>query len=366
MQSYTYYGLKLDPFSNTPDNRFYFDSEQHTAALGKLIYVAKAMKGLAVLIGDVGTGKTTLARRLFMSLPEEHFESSMMVIIHSGITSEWLLKKIAMELGVDNPAEEKVQLLGQLYERLVEISESGKSALILIDEAQMLKDRELMEEFRGLLNLELPGSKIISFIFFGLPELEENLKKDEPLNQRVALRYRLGHFNLKSTENYIKHRLKVSGAKKMLFTKEAVEMIQIFSSGVPRVINNICDNALLEGMLNKADIIGREIIRKVAGELGISPTTREILREIESQKVTPVSIPPEFTVTREDDIGAIKPQAPQSTPATEVKEVGGKKGIAASGGHIPETNKPPVTPRSSQVKDENIDIDDLLDSLEID
>src|SRR4030042_3063354 len=255
MEHYQFYGMQLDPFSNTPDNRFYFNSDQHALVLTKLLYIARSMKGLAILIGDVGTGKTTLARRLLMSLSDDEYDASMLVIIHSGISADWLLTRIAVQLGVENPADDKIKLLGQLFARLSEIQASGKSAIILVDEAQMLKSREVMEEFRGLLNIETPGKKFISFVFFGLPDLEENLKQDEPLNQRVALRLRLQYMNIDSTEKFIKHRLKVAGAHKMLFTREAGEEIQRYSKGIPRVINNICDNSLLEGMLAKADVI---------------------------------------------------------------------------------------------------------------
>ena len=130
------------------------------------------MKGLSVLVGDIGAGKTTLARRMLDSLPEDEYEAALLVIIHSGVTANWLLRRIALQLGVENPAQEKLALLSQLYQRLLQIYESGKKAVVLIDEAQMLETRELMEEFRGLLNLEVPERKLISFVFFGLPEIE--------------------------------------------------------------------------------------------------------------------------------------------------------------------------------------------------
>lgn len=340
MQHYKYYGMKLDPFSNTPDNRFYYNSDQHSNALAKLTYATKSMKGLAVLMGDVGTGKTTIARKLLNMLPEDEYEASMLVIIHTKITADWLLAKIAIQLGVEDPAEEKVNLLSQVFEKLVEIAEEGRSAVILVDEAQMLKDQEIMEEFRGLLNLEIPGKKFITFVFFGLPDLENNLKQDEPLNQRVAMRYRLGHFNLSSTENYIKHRLKVAGATRMLFTSEALESIQVYSTGIPRLINNICDNALLEGMLSKSDLVGRAIIEKVAGELGLSRASKDLLQEIESQKFTQGTAPG-FT----EETQPMMSQR-SSSPGTPME------GLSSSGGQDVDG-------------EEKVEIDKLLDSLDI-
>jgi len=141
--------------------------------------------------------------------------------------------------------------------------------VVLIDEAQMLATRELMEEFRGLLNLEVPERKLLSLIFFGLPEIEQNLKLDPPLAQRVAVKYRLDHLNAESTEAYIKHRLRLAGAARMPFTPEAVEAVHRFSGGTPRVINTLCDNALFEGYVARAPMLDEQMISRVAQELGL-------------------------------------------------------------------------------------------------
>src|SRR5437016_1634416 len=241
-----YYELAQEPFSNAPVSRFYFNSPQHSQALVRLTLICSQMTGLGILVGDIGAGKTTLARRLLDSLPENEYEAALLVIIHSGVTASWLLKRVALQLGVDAPSEDKLTLLGQLYQRLVRIYEAGKKAVVLIDEAQMLETREIMEEFRGLLNLEVPERKLISFVFFGLPEIEKNLRLDPPLAQRVALRYRLEPFTADSTEAYVKHRLRLAGCPRMPFTAEAIAALHRCSGGSPRVINTLCDNALFE------------------------------------------------------------------------------------------------------------------------
>ncbi|HEY2031275.1 MAG TPA: AAA family ATPase [Myxococcales bacterium] len=264
-----YYELAQEPFSNAPVSRFYFNSPQHSQALMRLTHLCSSMKGLGILVGDIGAGKTTLARRLLDSLPEAEYEAALLVIIHSGVTASWLLKRIALQLGVEAPSEDKLTLLGQLYQRLVKIYEQGKKAVVLIDEAQMLATRELMEEFRGLLNLEVPDRKLISLIFFGLPEIEQNLKLDPPLAQRVAIKYRLDHLNAESTEAYIKHRLRLAGAARMPFTPGAVKAVHRFSSGTPRVINTLCDNALFEGYVARAPLIDDPMIERVALDLGL-------------------------------------------------------------------------------------------------
>src|SRR5919112_1513029 len=217
-----FFELTQEPFSNAPVSRFYYNSAQHSQALTRLMHSVSYMKGLSILIGDIGAGKTTLARRMLDSLPESEYEAALLVIIHSGITANWLLRRVALQLGVQNPHAEKLALLSQVYQRLVQIHESGKKAVVLIDEAQMLQTRELMEEFRGLLNLELPERKLINFVFFGLPEIEQNLKLDPPLAQRVAMRYRLAPLSPDSTEAYIHHRLRLAGATNQPFSPDAI------------------------------------------------------------------------------------------------------------------------------------------------
>jgi general secretion pathway protein A len=266
-----FYELTQEPFSNAPVSRFYYGSAQHAQALMRLSHCVSGMKGLALLVGDIGAGKTTLARRMLDSLPEAEYEAALLVIIHSGITANWLLKRIALQLGVENPADEKLALLSQLYQRLVRIHEQGKKAVVLIDEAQMLATREIMEEFRGLLNLEVPERKLLSFVFFGLPELEENLKLDPPLAQRVALRYRLESLSEEATDAYVRHRLRLAGAPRVPFTGGAISAIHALSRGTPRLINTLCDNALFEGFLARARDLDERLVERIGRDLGLEP-----------------------------------------------------------------------------------------------
>jgi general secretion pathway protein A len=264
-----FFGLRNEPFSNAPVSRFYFDSEQHRQALKRLMHVVERMKGLAVLVGDIGAGKTTLARRLLDELPEAEYEAALLVIVHSGITADWLLKRIALQLGVAEPADEKLALLAQLYQRLVRIYEEGRKAVVLIDEAQMLQTRELMEEFRGLLNLEVPERKLLTFVFFGLPEVEESLKLDPPLQQRVAMRYRLSTLTALDTGAYVEHRLRQAGASRNPFTEDAIARLHAATHGTPRAINTLADNALLEAFLDGATVVDGSLVERVGGNLGL-------------------------------------------------------------------------------------------------
>jgi type II secretory pathway predicted ATPase ExeA len=269
MEYTEHFGLEREPFSNAPDSRFYFDSEQHSQALIRFLRVIDANKGLAVLVGGIGSGKTTLARRLLDTLSVDLYESSLLVMVHSGVTPEWILTRIAMQLGVVDPAPDRMTVLKQLYERLIEIEQQGRRAVVLIDEAQMLQTRALMEEFRGILNLEIPGKKLLNLIFFGLPEVEDCLRLDEPLAQRVALRYYLHALDENSTVEYIKHRLKVAGAKNMLFSAPSVQLIYRYSGGIPRLINTLCDNCLFEAFMQKLPGVVPKIVQSIAGDLGL-------------------------------------------------------------------------------------------------
>ncbi len=265
-----YYKLREHPFSNVVDSRFYFNSRQHSDAIVRLKHAIDSKRGLAVVIGEIGAGKTTLARKLLEELDENVYEAALLVVIHSSVSSEWLLKKFALQLGIADPKDSKVELLGQIYHKLYEIYEQGKTAVVLMDEVQMLKSREIMEEFRGLLNMELPEGKMINLIFFGLGDMEEVLSLDEPLKQRVSVRIRLTALSEEETRDYIRHRLNVAKAEGGLFTPDAMKEVYRYSQGLPRLINTICDNALLEGFLFKTGNIDGQIIKAVAIDLGLN------------------------------------------------------------------------------------------------
>lgn len=263
-----FYGLQIEPFSNAPNERFYYNSVQHARALTRIMYVAETMKGLAVVVGDIGTGKTTLARKVLDSLPSEAYESALLVILHSEISQEWLLRRIAQQLGIENPATEKLQIIGQLYRKLLHLHEMGKKAVVLIDEAQMLNTKDLMEEFRGLLNLEVTAHKLITFVFFGLPEMEDTLALDPPLLQRVAMKIRLSTLTDEATKAYVVHRMAIAGNRETVFTDGALKLIYNYSDGFPRKINVLCDNALFQGFLMRQRVIDEAIVREMAADLG--------------------------------------------------------------------------------------------------
>ena len=333
-----HFGLSSEPFSNAPVSRFYYNAPQHQQALARLLYAVNSMKGLAVLVGEIGAGKTTLARRMLDSLPEEEYEAALLVIIHSGITASWLLRRIALQIGVENPAQEKLALLSQLYQRLLQIYEQGRKAVVLIDEAQMLETRELMEEFRGLLNLEVPERKLISFVFFGLPEIEKNLKLDPPLAQRVAMRYRLEPFTSDSTEAYIKHRLRLAGSAKNPFTPDAIEAVHRRAGGTPRVINTICDNALFETFLGRGTEIRGSIIEQIADNLGLETGA------LASAVINVVAPPP---IAEPPPVAPLPVAAPHSAPPPRPAPLEPRAPAAAAPAVRPPSQPAPARPQAT-------------------
>jgi type II secretory pathway predicted ATPase ExeA len=264
-----YFGLSGQPFSNAPDSKYYYDSAQHQEAMARIMNAAETMKGLVVMTGEIGTGKTLLARKILETMETTgNYVESLLVIVHSEITASWLLRRIAMQIGIDNPAESKEALLPQFFKRLMEIYESGKKAVIVIDEANMLKTKEIFEEFRGLLNLEVPGRKLLTLILIGMPELDSYIALDPPLEQRIAVKFKLKALDAQAAANYIRHRMKVAGASRDIFSDMAIERVFEFSKGTPRLINVICDNALMEAFLVKKEKVGIDVIDNVASDMG--------------------------------------------------------------------------------------------------
>ena len=266
-----FYGLKEQPFAIAPDPKFFYESEQHLGALIRLQHSLDTSKGLTVMIGDMGLGKTFLSRKLLDKLhaEEDKYEAALLVVIHHEITAGWLLKKIALQIGVTQPAEDKSTLIAQMCKRLIQIDEEGRKAIILIDEAHMLQTQEIYEELRGLLNVETEDHKLLNIILFGPPDLDKYMALDPPLVSRIGLKFTLRPLPEKDITGYINYRMKIAGCDHEVFDADAVKSVFTYSRGVPRLINTICDNALLEGFLEKKNTINASVIEGVAGDLNL-------------------------------------------------------------------------------------------------
>ena len=265
-----FYGLKEQPFAITPDPKYFYESEQHMGALIRIQHSIDSAKGLTVLIGDIGCGKTFISRKLLdkLQVEEDKYEAALLIVIHHEITAAWLLKKMGLQLGVEHPAEDKSTLISQICRKLIEVDEQGRKAVILIDEAHMLQTQEIYEELRGLLNIEASSHKLLNIVLFGPPELEKFMALDPPLVSRIGLKFTLRPLDEKSTAGYIAHRLKVAGTEKDVFGPDAVAAVYKYSRGIPRLINAMCDNILLEGFLQKKSSISAEMAENTAVDMG--------------------------------------------------------------------------------------------------
>ncbi|MFH1458691.1 MAG: AAA family ATPase [Candidatus Omnitrophota bacterium] len=268
-----FYAFSEKPFNTTPDSRFFFPSTKHQEALNSLIYAINERKGFVVITGEIGAGKTTVCRTLLNKLD---INTRVATITNTHLTCKELIAEILEEFQVNYAPGTKQKLLSQLNAFLIKQLAAGINVILIIDEAQNLSTK-VLEEVRMLSNLETEKEKLIQIILVGQPQLKEKLKniRLEQFKQRVAVFYHLSSLNRQETQNYISHRLKLVSANGTydLFNSEAIDLVHQHSNGIPRVINLICDSALLSGYIYDVKKITEKIIDEVIKEkdLGTSP-----------------------------------------------------------------------------------------------
>ncbi|MBN2831552.1 MAG: AAA family ATPase [Candidatus Omnitrophica bacterium] len=261
-----FYGLKERPFNVTSDPAFFFLSDKHKEALAHLHYGVSQRKGIIVLTGEIGTGKTTLCR---FFLNELNKDIKTAFILNPRFSERELLESIVADFGIASQSKGKFELVRQLNSFLLTESERGSNVVLIIDEAQNLKPG-LLEQVRLLSNIETEKEKLLQVVLVGQPELNArlNLYELRQLRQRVMVRYHILPLEHRQIANYIEHRLNVTGLVGGIeFSREAIEGIASFSSGTPRLINMICDRALLAGFAAGTKTIDQNIINKCFEEL---------------------------------------------------------------------------------------------------
>src|SRR5262245_28045625 len=261
-----FYRLREKPCSLSPDPRFLYLSDSHREALAHLLYGIEQGEGFIAITGEVGTGKTTLCRTLLQRLEPG---SEVAFLFNPQLSGLELLQAIDAEFGLDTQGKTKRELMDQLNRFLLTKRQEGRRVLLLIDEAQNL-DREALEQVRLLSNLETDTTKLIQIILIAQPELDTMLESPElrQLRQRINVRWRLKPLSAGETRDYARHRLRVAaGGPRDVFTDMALREIHRRSGGVPRIINRICDRALLAGYAENAKEIGLGTVAEVQREL---------------------------------------------------------------------------------------------------
>ena len=272
-----HFGLSQAPFNITPDPTFLYLTVSHREGLAQLSYGIRARKGFVVLTGEVGTGKTTLIHALLNDLNG----SVHTALIFSAIVSPAdLLRTVCEEFGLiepKRPLQEMHDYLVSLNEFLLGSYRKGKNCALIIDESQNLS-AEVLETIRLLSNFETSKEKLLQILLVGQPELAVRLNSPElrQFKQRVMLRHHLRALSLQECWEYVMHRLKVAGGDRSILAPSALETIYSYSGGIPRVINVLCDNALLMGYAIGRKEIDAEIIREVAEDLNITPSLEAI------------------------------------------------------------------------------------------
>ena len=262
-----FYGLKQKPFNLTPDPEFIFFTEKHREAFAHLVYGIKERRGFIEITGEVGTGKTTLCRALLNEFEED---IKLALILNPALSDVELLMAINQELFVPNRGESKKDLLDALNDYLIEQHSHSVNVVLIIDESQNLS-KETLEQIRMISNLETAKAKLIQIVLVGQPELREKLKSPElrQLNQRITVRYHISNLSVEETSAYIYHRLRIAGSEgRIIFTPDGIKLIHQYSKGIPRLINAICDQALLAGYISERFQIDPPLIKLALQELG--------------------------------------------------------------------------------------------------
>ena len=262
----TFFTLKELPFNITPDPHYLFMSRQHREAHTHIMYGIRERKGFIQLTGEVGSGKTTLCRAVLAELGQQ---VQTALILNPCLTETQLIRAILQDFGLKTTGKDMLKLIQTLNTFLLAKMEAKENVALLIDESQNLSPK-LMEQIRLLSNLETTQQKLIQIVLIGQPELETKLKDDalRQLRQRITVRYHLGPLDENEVGAYIAHRLAMAGGNEALsFDPKAIRLAYRYSGGIPRLINAVCDHALLAGYVAETWTIDARCMKRAIAQL---------------------------------------------------------------------------------------------------
>lgn len=275
-----YFGFNEKPFTLTPNPRFIYLSKNHKEAFAHLLYGINNHYGFVELTGEVGTGKTTILRTLLGQLGDSQYRYAL--IFNPCLSGVELLRSINHEFGLKADSSYANELLSDLNRFLMEENSKGITVILVIDEAQNLQ-ADVLEQLRLISNLETENDKLIQIILSGQPELEELLSRPElrQLSQRIAVRYKLKSMSLQETRTYIRHRMEVAGETGgVSFSNSALRLIYMYTSGIPRMINILCDRSLLVAYGDEKRCVTPSIVTNAIREILNIPQQRQLKRII--------------------------------------------------------------------------------------
>jgi len=278
----SFYQLKRTPFGISPEPEFFFPTPSHNEALATIYHAVRGHKGFAVLTGEVGTGKTLVVRCLF-DLLGQNTDVAYAYVFNGLLSSSEFLQYIARDFGLPTSGKNKGEILADLSKYVVERAERKTTTILIVDEAHHLSI-DILEEIRLLTNLETSHEKLLQVLLVGQPELDGKL--DSPilrqLKQRIAHRARLIPLSLEETTGYIESRLQIAGAdssRGFIFSAQTIAAVHHYSRGVPRLINTICENALITAYARQLPSVTPEIVETAAADLRLGIETDPALRE---------------------------------------------------------------------------------------
>lgn len=290
MEHLQHFGLSQDPFSNEPDLRFYFESASHRDAQRRVERGLRQHKGLTLLTGDGGMGKTMLARRVLDALEEEVFEATLLVMLPGTADATAILQRFARQLGAEEPADDRAGLLSQIYDQLAIVREDGRHAVLMVDDAQIMTP-DVFAELGGILNLEYEDKRLVSILFVGSPELDRLVQNDPSMAPRVDVRVRVQPLDVQNTTAYIAHRLNAVGGNPALVPPTVIETLNKFGRGRPRLLNTLADNALFEAYLAGRSGLDPSDVERAAADLGIGPDPGTTWSPIPTSGTNPAPTP---------------------------------------------------------------------------